>query len=490
MIVKPGWVFDRDAEWASLTAFTARTGGGRPRLGVISGRWRQGKTYLLQALIEPGGAFYFGATQATATESLSLFGDALARYAGATVPPRFADWDEAIRHLFASHRGVPGVVILDEFPYLTAGDPALPSIVQREIDQGASSGSDITLLLCGSAMSVLGGLLGGSAPLRGRAGLELVVRPFPYRLAARYWGVTDPRLAVLLNAVVGGTPAYRRFLDDDAPLSLPDFDPWVIRSVLSPATPLFREARYLLEEEAGVRDPALYHSVLAAVANGNGTRGGIASYIGRKAADIGHHLNVLEDCGLLRREPDVFRSGRSRYRVAEPLVTFYQVVMRPQWGPLETGRGSAVWQDARARFLAQVAGPHFEQLCREYALEAPEVTFGALPGEVGTGVVADPARRGAIEVDVVVLGPAVPGEPRRVLSLGEAKFGDVMGARHLQRLHRARDLLAERGYDTRGTVLACYGGAGFEPGLEASAAAGQRVALFGLDALYEEPGPG
>ena len=30
------------------------------------------------------------------------------------------------------------------------------------------------LLLCGSALSFMGGLLAGGAPLRGRAGLELV----------------------------------------------------------------------------------------------------------------------------------------------------------------------------------------------------------------------------------------------------------------------------------------------------------------------------
>ncbi len=224
------------------------------------------------------------------------------------------------------------------------------------------------------------------------------------------------------------------------------------------------------------------------MANGNSTRGGIASYIGRKATDIGHPLNVLEDCGLLRREPDLFRAGRSSYRVAEPLGAFYQVVMRPQWGPLESGRGAMVWQDARARFLSQVAGPHFEQLCRDYALAAPAETFSGLPGEVGAGVVADPQRRGAIEVDVAVLGPAVPGEPRRVLSLGEAKFGDVMGTRHLQRLRRARDLLAGRGYDTSATVLACYSGAGFEPGLTGPAT-GERVAFIGLGELFAPEGP-
>jgi hypothetical protein len=253
--------------------------------------------------------------------------------------------------------------------------------------------------------------------------------------------------------------------------------------VLDPGTPLFREARYLLEEESGIRDAALYHSTLAAVAEGNRTRGGIASYIGRKAADIGHHLNVLEDCGLLRRDPDVFRQGRSRYRVAEPLVTFYQVVMRPRWGPLESGRAEAVWHDARARFAAQVAGPHFEELCREYALAAPAETFGGLPGEVGAGVVNDPALKESIEVDVVVLGPAVTGEPRRVLSLGEAKLGQVMGAGHLRKLARARDLLAQRGYDTSQTVLACYSGAGFSAELR-QASADAAVKLFGPRDLY------
>ncbi|MGH3280975.1 MAG: AAA family ATPase, partial [Trebonia sp.] len=381
MFDKPGWIFDRAAEWRHLAGFASRAAAGRPELGIVSGRRRQGKTYLLQALVEASGGLYFGATESTEVESLRMFSDALTRYGNLAAPPRLSNWDEAVRYLFdRSRSGGPRLVVLDEFPYLSGSSPSLPSILQREVDRGVAARTDIKVLLCGSALSVMGGLLGGAAPLRGRASLELVVRPFPYREAARYWGVTDPSLAILLSAVVGGTPAYRRFVNDDSPASLGDFDQWVLRTVLDPGTPLFREARYLLEEESGVRDTALYHSTLAAVADGNHTRGGIANYIGRKAADIGHHLNVLEDCGLLRRDPDVFRSGRSYYRVAEPLITFYQVIMRPQWGPLESGRAAAVWQDARSRFLAQVAGPHFEELCRQYALAAPADTFGALPG--------------------------------------------------------------------------------------------------------------
>jgi len=484
MTAKPERIFDRDVEWRQLAGFVSRPARSRPGLGIISGRRRQGKTYLLQAVTEAHGGFYFGAVEATEADSLRQFADALARWSGATLPPRLTNWDEAMRYLFAPDgASVPRLVAMDEFPYLSTASPALPSILQREIDQGVTTGSDVTILLCGSALSVMGGLLSGNAPLRGRAGLEVVIRPFSYRLAARYWNLTDPSLAILVSAVVGGTPACRQLAGDDSPRDLADFDDWVARTVLNPVSPLQREARYLLDEEPGIRDTALYHSVLAAVASGNATRGGIASYIGRRAADVGHHLNVLEDSGLLRRQPDLFRSGRSQYQVAEPLINFYHAIMRPQWAQLEAGRAAAVWQDARPRFLAQVAGPHFEQLCRDYALAAPPQTFDGLPATVGAGVVSDPARRGSIEVDVVVLGPQIPGLPRRLLSLGEARLGRVIGPRELERLRRARDLLAGRGYDTTGTVLACYGGTGFEPGL-ADAAAGERVLLVGPDELY------
>jgi uncharacterized protein len=45
-----------------------------------------------------------------------------------------------------------------------------------------------------------------------------------------------------------------------------------------------------------------------------------------------------------------------------------------------------------------------------------------------------------------------------VLSLGEAKWDKVMGTGHLERLRRARDLLAVKGYDTEQTRLSCYSG--------------------------------
>ncbi|MDT7846306.1 AAA family ATPase [Streptomyces justiciae] len=488
---KPSRVFDRDSEWGALTAFVNRP---LPHamLGVVSGRRRMGKTYLLRALVEQCGGFYFGATAGTETESLRQFSAALAEYTGSPAAFAFGNWDDAISYLFGlaspgSGKGPDGplLVVIDEFPYLTKVAPELPSLIQRTIDRFQVDESRLRLLLCGSAMSVMGGLLASTAPLRGRAQLELVVRPFGYRPAADFWDVADePGLAARLHAVVGGTPAYRRqFLADDVPAGLEDFDDWVCRTVLSPYSPLFREARYLLAEEADIRDTALYHSVLAAVAQGNTTRGGIAGYIGRKSVDISHPLNVLEDSHLLEREADIFRAGKSQYRITEPLINFYEAVMRPAWARLESGQATEVWAQSAERFAAQVAGPHFEAMCREYVLGPGRSLLGSALGEVGTGVVTDPKERRQIQIDVAVIERGSGGDRPAVTLLGEAKWGTVMGRAHLERLARARDLLAGRGMDTTRCGLACFSAAGFSEALRGEA---ERIGvlLVGLDELY------
>ncbi|HEX9117606.1 MAG TPA: hypothetical protein VGA61_16160 [Anaerolineae bacterium] len=66
----------------------------KPSLGPVSGRRRQGKTFLLAALANAWGGFYFGADEAAEAESLRRFADALAQFSGVLV--QFTTWE--IRH--------------------------------------------------------------------------------------------------------------------------------------------------------------------------------------------------------------------------------------------------------------------------------------------------------------------------------------------------------------------------------------------------------
>ncbi len=480
MVRKPATLFDREWEWRQLVDFTTDPRP-TPTLGVVSGRRRQGKTVLLQALCEQADGLFYEAVEGQSAEQLRLLGATLADRLRLPAPLELTDWPAAVAALLdlAEDRAVP--VVLDEFSYLVAASPSLPSIVQAALSPAHRRTRPTRLLVCGSAISVMGGLLTASAPLRGRAGLELVVQPFDYRTAADFWGLADnPELALRVFAVLGGTPAYaREFVRDDAPTDDADFERWLTDRVLDPASPLFREGRVLLAEDpdlATVRDRGLYHSVLAAVAAGNRTTGRIASFVQRSSDQLAHPLAVLSEAGFLERAEDPLRRGRPQYRVAEPIVRFHHAVMRPRWAALQ--RRAVDWPRVRETLRAQVIGPAFEEVCRSWAerFAAPETVGGEVEA-VGATVVADRAGRAAHEVDVVVIGTA-PDGTRGVLAIGEAKSGEVLAPGHVDRLRRVRALLGDRAVP--GCRLLCFGGGEFAPALRGAA----DVVLVDVARLY------
>lgn len=242
--------------------------------------------------------------------------------------------------------------------------------------------------------------------------------------------------------------------------------------MLDPASPLFREGPTLLAEDpelAAVRDRSLYYSILAAVAGGNRTTSRIASYVQRSSDQLAHPLGVLVEAGLLTRAEDPLRRGRPQYRVAEPIVRFHHAVMRPRWAALQ--RQAINWPRIHATLGAQVFGPAFEELSRTWTERfAAAATLGGEVELVGHTVVADPAQHVSHEVDVLVVGTADDGSPG-VLAVGEAKAGEVVTLRHLDRLRRVRELLGTRAVP--GCRLLCFGGAGFAPELLAAQASGR-----------------
>jgi AAA+ ATPase superfamily predicted ATPase len=482
---KPGRLFDRDVEWRELTEFAASTERGAT-LGLVYGRRRQGKTLLLESLALELGGFMFAATQQSQAQSLADLGAAYAAYRGLRQPVVFADYREALDELFRLGEDRTAPVIIDEFSYLVAATPALPSYIQQALSPlgHARERTRTRMILCGSALTTMSQLLGGGAPLRGRARLELVVRPFGFREAAEFWRITDdPELAFRVHALTGGTPAYKEMCGGAGPRSVDEFDGWVQRRLLNPASAMFREGGLLLREEPTISDPTSYAAVLSAISAGSSRRSQIAAVLGRPSSAIGHLLTGLEDIGLIQHLDDALRGKRGVLLISEPIVRLHQLITSRYEPELVAGRADRVWGRSAPTVDSKIYGPHFEDLARQWCLRyADEETLSGTAGAVRPTEIACREHQQGHELDVVVTEDS--GATSRITAIGEAKAtSDRVGAGQLRRLEHLRGLLPSARV-TQPPKLLLFSRTGFTPELTDEAATRPDVELIGLDRIY------
>lgn len=486
--VPPHPLVGRDTEWAQIREFvTSKTES--PTLGIVWGRRRVGKSFLLQAMAEQSGGFYYEAIRGSSAEALRDLGERLATFLRLPTSLAFVGWEEAIHTLLSLGSQDGRLVVLDEFPYLLEHTPSLPSLLQRALGEYVRDGRQhrTRLVLCGSAMTVMGGLLGGTAALRGRAAMDLRIDPFDYRAARELQRVDDLATAFRTYATIGGVAAYaREMVDNDLPSGAGDFDRWVCRRVLSPAAPLFHEIDLLLSEDptaSNARRINLYHGTLAGVATGHHSHSKLTSYLKISGASLAPILDALISAGFLHRLEDPVRDNRAQYVPADPLLRFHYAITRRHRS--QFGRHGVdvreLWQSLRPTFLAQVQGPCFEAAARTWVERfADPQALGGFPALVGPSVLHGPD--GTIqELDVVAVEDqdAAPSA-RRVLALGEAKAGERLTHRHLHRLETARNTLGPRAHDAR---LLLFGASATEE-LLAHAAARPDVDVIDLERLY------
>ncbi len=487
MFDRPAVIFDREREWATLTTFLA-TPATQPAIALVYGRRRQGKSFLLDHLARQAGGAYYPAIEEERAPALARIAGMAARLAERPLLPgaRFDDWQAAFDAIVDVAAGRP--LVIDEFPYLLRASPELPSVIQHAFDAARTARRPpFRLILCGSALAVMSTLLVGQRALRGRVTTELLLRPFDFRTARDFWGIRDVPTAFLVHAVLGGTPGYRDLLAGQVPASTRSFAGWLASGVLDPSHALFREAEYLLAEDPGMADRALYQSVVASIASGSSTRTGIANDLRRSQSSLDHPLAQLERTAFVRRDPDLLRPNRPLWRINDPLVRFQFAVVRPDTARFEARRTGEAWIAAAERFRAQVLGPHFEQMARDWTASfAAPATLGGVARRVGFAHVNDRHARIQYELDVVVEGEGrTAGRGSRIIAIGEAKGSDRQRTRaDLARLSRLRDELASR-VDVRDAKLLLFGRSGFHHGLRAAAARRDDVELVDLDRMYE-----
>src|SRR5215472_18827950 len=100
-IPKPDEIFVRGWEWESLASFARGTR--VPRLGIVSGGRRQGKSFLLRRICAHPDVrgLYVLAQEQTRQIAVQQFADAMARHLGIDAAIRFPGWDEALRFVLS-----------------------------------------------------------------------------------------------------------------------------------------------------------------------------------------------------------------------------------------------------------------------------------------------------------------------------------------------------------------------------------------------------
>jgi hypothetical protein len=287
-------------------------------------------------------------------------------------------------------------------------------------------------------------------------------------------------------SVIGGVIGYYTdMVDYDLPADPSDFDRWVAQRVLSPASTLHHEATTLLAEDPSLASgsPALFHSVLGAIANGSVTAGHVANRLGRSVANLDPALKRLIAAGFVLRTEDPIRNQRPTYALADPFLQLHYAVLEPYRAFLRERDTEAAWQDRLQHvFASRVRGPVFEELARVWTRRwASTSTLGGEPDFVGpSAVTVEGVSR---QIDVVVARAddpvSAPGE-RVVVALGEAKSGETLSLSQLRSLEAARAALGVR---AMGAKLLLFAPA-FQRDLAAVAAARPDVELVDLERLY------
>jgi len=301
------------------------------------------------------------------------------------------------------------VICLDEFPYLTARDPSLPSRLQRWLDEGIPEGC--LLILSSSSMRMMHDLLlHRAAPLYGRAQKLLQVGPMDYRPFCQACHL-DPAAETSFEkfSCVGGIPKYWEFGEAG-------------KSVLGLVETLFfdfapymeQEPRRILSDEGLAGANAL--AVLEAVGRGASRTSEIAARLGIAPTNLSRLLQQLMDASVLTRELPYGESSRTTkrtlYRIQDPALRFWFGVYSPH-----RSLWSSYLAEKKHLLVQGHAASVFEDWCRS-----------RYPGAVRY-------RDKNVEIDLVAPDPV---DPSRLL-VGEVKWKRLSNA-ELKNVLRDLDL--------------------------------------------------
>ena len=469
------------------------------QLVVLYGRRRIGKTETLYKFCEGKPHVFYSCRELSDAKQLTAFSERIlkADSPAARYINTFQDWKAAFKGILELPTdGARKLLVIDEFPYMCKGNPSIPSILQILWDEQLKN-QDVMIVLCGSAMSFIEKkILSEKNPLYGRTTGIYKMNELPFEDAIQFFpGYTDED-KMMAYSILGGIPHYLRQFDPA--LSLRDN---IIKNVLRKGCVLYSEVEFLIRQE--LREPALYNTVIEAIALGNTQLNDIYTKTQIEKSKISVYLKNLMELQILEREFSILSdrgtvasgkeqaaSTRGLYRITDNFFRFWYSFVFPNISDLETGDAEGVLKYTIEPQLNNFASPVFETVCRE--LLRRKNRLGELPfrisklgrwwGKLKKIVLTDNGKEKLVAVDSEIDIVALDAKSKHYI-LGECKFRNAeTDVSDLERL-REKSAVVKKGADI---IYALFYKSGFTKRLTEQAKADQSVRLYSLSDVINE----
>lgn len=438
---------------------------------VIYGRRRVGKTALINEFCKGKPTVYFSALNASSQENLEALSKAIytCQNSDSTSTPTYRSYEDALEAITGMAMEKRLVFVIDEYPYLAKAEKSISSRLQHIIDHSWQD-SRIYLILCGSSMSFMEyQVLGYESPLYGRRTAQFKIQALTYREITEFHPELKAADQALLYGVTGGIPHYINKLDVESNL-----DEALLDNLFSTSSYLFEEPENLLKQE--LREPAIYNSVISAIAAGASHSNEISTKVGLESGVCAKYLKVLLDLGILKKEtPITEKPGKKTiYAIDDNFFRFWYRFVPRNMSVISAGRMRLIYEQAVKRFYPDYMGLVFEKMCQEYLLRYAK-DLPILLSNVGQWWGTDSKTRREVQIDIV--GAPVDGNEYLI---GSCKYrNEKIGIEELELLRRYAAVFRQNGI----FHYYIFSKGGFTPTLLEAEMQGE-VTLFTLGDLY------
>lgn len=404
---------------------------------VIYGRRRVGKTALINEFCKGKPTVYFSALNASSQENLEALSKAIytCQNSDSTSAPTYRSYEDALEAITGMAMEKRLVFVIDEYPYLAKAEKSISSRLQHIIDH-SWQGSRIYLILCGSSMSFMEyQVLGYESPLYGRRTAQFKIQALTYREITEFHPELKAADQALLYGVTGGIPHYINKLDVESNL-----DEALLDNLFSTSSYLFEEPENLLKQE--LREPAIYNSVISAIAAGASHSNEISTKVGLESGVCAKYLKVLLDLGILKKEtPITEKPGKKTiYAIDDNFFRFWYRFVPRNMSVISAGRMRLIYEQAVKRFYPDYMGLVFEKMCQEYLLRYAK-DLPILLSNVGQWWGTDSKTRKEVQIDIV--GAPVDGNEYLI---GSCKYrNEKIGIEELELLRRYAAVFRQNG---------------------------------------------